>query len=363
MYESPSRIHPAPLALLSTTFSYFYQTIPPTHPSTVHLLEINPPTMPPQSPQPSPPPKRSHATPAVTAAAYPRTRTPIWTRKRDLLYLIFFLVHIPVILCTTPPIFPSLLRCIPPSHPPLPLIPLSKPPQPDLPPPPPPHPPTQTLSHPLQQLDLTNESSRRPLRHLPAPPPTTVHDPSANILHLDLQRPILHRATRMVRHVHVDGSALPPAAERVGRRGSVARFASPLFYSFLLNHTFHRAVANQCFMWERKEQMHGGCEVHDAVTGSDNCWRADDPVVPLHLLVLAVQMGVTTLTCVADMMSWTAVTRGEKWALGALYGPYLALGESSGWGSRDGLALRFESHADRGWGGKRFSWGWIASPG
>lgn len=85
-----------------------------------------------------------------------------------------------------------------------------------------------------------------------------------------------------------------------------------------------------------------------------NCCRADDPVVPLHLLVFAVQTGVTTLTCVADMMSWTAVTRGEKWALGALYGPYLALGESScgsGWvGARDGLGLGVGSLADRGWG-------------
>lgn len=85
-------------------------------------------------------------------------------------------------------------------------------------------------------------------------------------------------------------------------------------------------------MWERQERIHGGCEVYGAVTGSDFCCRVDDPVVDLHLLVFAVQTGVTTLTCVADMMSWAAVTRGEKWALGALYGPYLALGESSGWG-------------------------------
>ena len=94
-----SRIHPCPFP--PTIFSCSYQTI---------LL----PTM------PSPPLKRSPAAPA--AAAYPRTRTPMWTRKRDLLYLIFFLVHIPVILCIYPPfpIYPSLLSSPSPSPPPQP---------------------------------------------------------------------------------------------------------------------------------------------------------------------------------------------------------------------------------------------------
>ena len=82
--------------------------------------------------------------------------------------------------------------------------------------------------------------------------------------------------------------------------------------------------------------------------------RADDPLIPLHLLVFAVQTGVTTLTCVADMMSWTAVTRGEKWALGALYGPYLALGESFCVldRAREGLGFGVGSYADFGWGWK-----------
>ena len=63
----------------------------------------------------SSPPKQSLTTPtkpinstttttttAPTAAAPAQTSTPIWTRKRDLLYLVFFLVHIPTILCTSP---------------------------------------------------------------------------------------------------------------------------------------------------------------------------------------------------------------------------------------------------------------------
>ena len=55
---------------------------------------------------------------------------------------------------------------------------------------------------------------------------------------------------------------------------------------------------------------------------------ADDPLLPLHLLVFAVQTAVTTLTCVADMVSWTMISWEEKSALGWLYGPYLALCES-----------------------------------
>lgn len=55
--------------------------------------------------------------------------------------------------------------------------------------------------------------------------------------------------------------------------------------------------------------------------------RRDDPKTPLYLLIYAVQTGVTTLTCLADMMSWTAVTDAEKVQLCGLYVPYLALGE------------------------------------
>lgn len=53
----------------------------------------------------------------------------------------------------------------------------------------------------------------------------------------------------------------------------------------------------------------------------------NDAKVPLHLLVWAVQTGMTTLTCVADYLSWSGYKNAEKLELGKLYVPYLALGE------------------------------------
>jgi len=47
-------------------------------------------------------------------------------------------------------------------------------------------------------------------------------------------------------------------------------------------------------------------------------------MVPVHLLIYAVQTGVTTLTCVMDYVSWD-VPMKVKVDLGGLYGPYLAL--------------------------------------
>lgn len=52
----------------------------------------------------------------------------------------------------------------------------------------------------------------------------------------------------------------------------------------------------------------------------------DDPRVPVHLLVYAVQTAVTTATCIADYMSWSEFLAEQKMELGKLYVPYLALG-------------------------------------
>ena len=52
-----------------------------------------------------------------------------------------------------------------------------------------------------------------------------------------------------------------------------------------------------------------------------------DPMVPLHLLVFAMETGVTTLTCLAEMLSWEGYTTQELLSLSTLYGPYLAFGE------------------------------------
>jgi hypothetical protein len=55
----------------------------------------------------------------------------------------------------------------------------------------------------------------------------------------------------------------------------------------------------------------------------------DDPRVPVHLLVYAVQVTVTTATCIADYMSWSEFSTAQKMELGKLYVPYLALGKPS----------------------------------
>ena len=51
----------------------------------------------------------------------------------------------------------------------------------------------------------------------------------------------------------------------------------------------------------------------------------DDPKVPLHLLVFALEAGLTTLTCIADYLSWSGYSNSEKIELGKLYVPYLVL--------------------------------------
>ncbi|KAL1969844.1 hypothetical protein VTN77DRAFT_7353 [Rasamsonia byssochlamydoides] len=49
----------------------------------------------------------------------------------------------------------------------------------------------------------------------------------------------------------------------------------------------------------------------------------DDPLVPLHLLIWAVQAFLTTLTCLVEVWSWTDRTREEKANISMLYGPYV----------------------------------------
>jgi hypothetical protein len=51
----------------------------------------------------------------------------------------------------------------------------------------------------------------------------------------------------------------------------------------------------------------------------------DDPRLPVHLLVYAVQTAVTTATCIADYLSWSDYENAQKIELGKLYVPYLAL--------------------------------------
>ncbi|KAL1620694.1 hypothetical protein SLS54_006050 [Diplodia seriata] len=51
----------------------------------------------------------------------------------------------------------------------------------------------------------------------------------------------------------------------------------------------------------------------------------DDPKVPIHLLIYACQTGITTMTCIAEYLSWDSFTNEQKLSLSGLYVPYLAL--------------------------------------
>lgn len=58
------------------------------------------------------------------------------------------------------------------------------------------------------------------------------------------------------------------------------------------------------------------------------CGFLDDPKVPIHLLIYAMQTAVTTATCIAEYLSWSGLENAEKLELGKLYVPYLAVCES-----------------------------------
>ncbi|TID23501.1 hypothetical protein E6O75_ATG03137 [Venturia nashicola] len=50
----------------------------------------------------------------------------------------------------------------------------------------------------------------------------------------------------------------------------------------------------------------------------------DDPKLPTHLLIYAVQTGLTTATCIAEALAWDTLSSREKFSLaGGLYTPYL----------------------------------------
>lgn len=53
----------------------------------------------------------------------------------------------------------------------------------------------------------------------------------------------------------------------------------------------------------------------------------DHPLIPVHLLIFAIQAFVTSLTCLIDVWSWPDRTTAEKTQITYLYGPYVALGE------------------------------------
>jgi hypothetical protein len=55
----------------------------------------------------------------------------------------------------------------------------------------------------------------------------------------------------------------------------------------------------------------------------------NDPRVPLALLVFGLETSLTTLVCLAEMLSWEELSAKQKGVggLGGMYGAYLAVGE------------------------------------
>ena len=56
-------------------------------------------------------------------------------------------------------------------------------------------------------------------------------------------------------------------------------------------------------------------------------FEADDPLVPLHLLIWSIETSLTTLVCVVDILNWPGYSREEVLALQQLYVPYFLLGK------------------------------------
>jgi hypothetical protein len=55
---------------------------------------------------------------------------------------------------------------------------------------------------------------------------------------------------------------------------------------------------------------------------------SNHPKLPLALLVFALETSITTLTCMAEMLSWDDLTSEQRGVqgLGGMYGAYLAVG-------------------------------------
>ncbi len=55
----------------------------------------------------------------------------------------------------------------------------------------------------------------------------------------------------------------------------------------------------------------------------------DNSMLPLHLLVFALEVGITTLSCLVEMLSWEGYTSQDLGKLYSVYGPYLAFSKFS----------------------------------
>lgn len=72
----------------------------------------------------------------------------------------------------------------------------------------------------------------------------------------------------------------------------------------------------------------------------------EHPLVPLHLLVFAVQTAVTTLTCLVEVFSW-GYSRAAEAKLCSLYMPYLILALVMLWDAFARLQTTIEAKVKR----------------
>jgi hypothetical protein len=114
----------------------------------------------------------------------------IFSRKRDLAYLVFFLIHIPVLLCKNPQNACSLTSTT-----------------------------TKAGLHMIKKrvrVPTNPVIRRRPRLPLPRSDQTSLHHHPPRILHHNLRRPLLQLPAGMVQHVRVGGADLPLAAVLLG---------------------------------------------------------------------------------------------------------------------------------------------------
>ena len=82
-------------------------------------------------------------------------------------------------------------------------------------------------------------------------------------------------------------------------------------------------------VWAISALWRGIADLKDPAFLQRSDFEADDKRLPIHLLAFAVQTAITTSTCIADYLSWNTISNAQKFELGKLYVPYLALCKSS----------------------------------
>lgn len=190
---------------------------------------------------------------------------PIWQRKCDLVYLAFFIIHIPIMLCKLADGSLQISNC---AHVPW-----------------------------VQIYSCANTMiRRRSYASVPRSTETSLHDYLKRMVHNNLPRPILLIAS-------VSSILYPPRYLPSAKLMLNSAWFKTYIYLELIYHIPLSIYAIPALL-------------------------RNDPKLPLHLLIFALEAGFTTMTCIADYMSWEGYSFDEKLELGKLYVPYFALGMS-----------------------------------